>query len=158
MAPRTVSRGNGNILLTIGYEGLPAPRFISFLEENRVRLLVDVRELPLSRKKGFSKSSLSESLQRAGIEYVHIRELGSPRPVRNRLKKDGDYPSFFSAYLKHLRHQTEALKELERLVEQYRRVCLMCFEKSPQQCHRSRLADYFAKHCEPSVAVQALAV
>lgn len=146
-----------NHLLTIGYEGLASSRFVGFLEENDVRLLVDVRELPLSRKKGFSKSSLSETLADAGIKYVHIRELGSPRPIRRRLKEDGDYASFFSDYHKHLQQQAEALDQLSRLVEEYNRVCLMCFERSPEQCHRSRLADYFAENWEPSVAVESLA-
>ena len=63
---------------TIGYAGRNAPEFVEVLTAAGVDLVVDVRALPLSRKKGFSKTSLRENLQAAGIEYLHLRSAGNP--------------------------------------------------------------------------------
>lgn len=74
-------------LATIGYQGAPLPAFLATLKAARVTLLLDVRGLPLSRRKGFSKTPLSEALMRIGIGYRHehcstnsrIRSLGAWR-------------------------------------------------------------------------------
>ena len=128
-------------LLTIGYEGLDLPKFIKYLTCNKVTVLVDVRELAFSRKKGFSKTALSEALGKAGIEYRHLRALGSPRDVRKKLYADKDYDSFFEAYGEHLDEQDEAIAELEAVVEEHGRACVMCFEHDHTTCHRSHLAE-----------------
>jgi len=126
-------------LVTIGYEGRTIDAFVAELRDAGIDVLVDVRELPLSRKRGFSKRRLSEELASAGIEYVHVRTLGSPRAVRRKLHDDGDYPAFFAAYADHLDGQDTALRQVLALVETAR-VCLMCFEAEAARCHRSVLA------------------
>lgn len=139
MTPSTATQDA--TLFTIGYEGLDLSQFIKYLTGNGVEVLVDVRELAFSRKKGFSKTALSEGLAAAGIEYVHLRALGSPRNVRKKLYADHDYDSFFAAYGEHLDEQDEAVAELAGLVEEHGRVCVMCFEHDHKTCHRSHLAD-----------------
>jgi len=131
-------------VMTIGYEGLEIDKFLEFLSYHKVEVLVDVREVPISRKRGFSKSRLSQALDDAGIEYVHMKDLGSPKDIRSRLKVDHDYDAFFSAYDSYLETQTEALDQLIGLVTESRRVCLMCFESSHDQCHRSHIASHIA--------------
>ena len=84
-------------LLTIGYEGRAIDEFIARLKQFNISRLIDVREIPLSRKPGFSKTSLRERLEDEKIEYVHIKALGSPSPIRNKLKTDWDYDYFFKA-------------------------------------------------------------
>lgn len=126
--------------MTIGYEGLDLSQFMKYLTWNEVEVLVDVREIPVSRKKGFSKSALAEAVAEKGIGYEHIKALGSPGPLRKQLKSDHDYETFFSAYEDYLNSQGEALDSLSDIIEENRRVCLLCFEKVHETCHRSRVA------------------
>jgi len=79
-------------LFTIGYEGLSMDRFTAQLKAAGVRRVVDVRELPLSHKPGFSKRPLSRALEGAGLAYEHIPALGCPRPIRNRYRADNNWP------------------------------------------------------------------
>ena len=64
-------------LFTIGYIGLTLEEFIDGLTSRGIECLIDTREIPISRKKGFSKSSLELELGRAGIVYRHFRLLDS---------------------------------------------------------------------------------
>lgn len=126
-------------LFTIGYEGRDLPVFLDCLDTNEIKCLVDVREIAFSRKKGFSKTALSQALKARGIEYVHIRNLGSPRPLREELKSGGDYGRFFREMDKYLSAQGEAI---ERAYDCARRMrsCLMCYEKQAAACHRRVVA------------------
>lgn len=126
-------------VFTIGYEGKTFTSFVERLRNTHVRVVVDVRELPLSRKKGFSKTALKGLLAQEGIDYVSLRPLGAPRPVRRRLYATGDYDGFFAAYRGHLGQQAETLATLESFIAESS-VCLMCFEADPRQCHRSQIA------------------
>jgi len=109
------------------------------LARHHVDVLIDVRELPLSRKRGFSKSALAEKAASVKLEYLHLRELGSPRAIRKRLRDDGDYEAFASAYKEHLRAQKEVVGALTELVSQAV-CCLLCYERDASQCHRSIVA------------------
>lgn len=73
-------------LCTIGYEGYSAEEWLESLVENHVEIVVDVRAVPLSRKRGFSKTRLAEMLRTKGISYVHLEALGNPKPYRDRLR------------------------------------------------------------------------
>ena len=90
-------------LYTIGYEQRDITEFINTLNDLNIDTLIDVREIPASRKPGFSKNRLREHLEQANKKYIHIRELGSPGPLRKKLYKDNDYNSFFTGYKKHLK-------------------------------------------------------
>jgi len=70
-------------LYTIGYEGKAVQGFVEDLVRNGIEVLVDVRELPVSRKPGFSKSKLREQVASSGIDYLHLRSLGSPRRFKS---------------------------------------------------------------------------
>ena len=77
-------------LMTIGYEGMALKEFLHVLECCQVSMLVDVRELPISRKPGFAKAALSTALAERGIKYEHLANLGCPRDVRHAYRDDGD--------------------------------------------------------------------
>ncbi|MBT8152626.1 DUF488 domain-containing protein [Epibacterium ulvae] len=128
-------------LFTIGYEGSTVEDLVSTLIALNVEVLADVRELPLSRKKGLSKNKLAERLAEVGIEYRHYKALGDPKPGREAAKK-GDFQQFEKIYLNHLGTQ-EAQEELKKLlkVANARKTCMMCFERSATHCHRSYIAD-----------------
>jgi uncharacterized protein (DUF488 family) len=129
-----------NELLTVGYEGLGIDEFVGRLKQFNISRLIDVREIPLSRKPGFSKTSLRERLKNENIEYVHIKALGSPSPIRNKLKTDLDYEYFFKAYGMHLSKNIESIMEVYKLIHEGIN-CLMCFERFPDKCHRSAIAN-----------------
>ena len=78
-------------LFTLGYEGLTIEAFITRLQTAQVKTVVDVRELPLSRKKGFSKSAFCAALSAHGMAYLHAPALGCPKPIRNQYKVDGNW-------------------------------------------------------------------
>src|SRR5919107_1653004 len=67
---------------TIGYEGTTMERFLGELTGAGVELLVDVRAVASSRRPGFSKTALAANLKTVGIDYLHLRGLGTPADGR----------------------------------------------------------------------------
>jgi uncharacterized protein (DUF488 family) len=126
-------------LLTIGYEGRTLNELLARLKANRVELVVDVRALPLSHKRGFSKNALAKALEGVGIAYAHRVALGTPKSLRARYKRDHDFNAFKAAFDKYLEDQSHSLLELIELARR-RRACLLCFEADPALCHRSLVA------------------
>ena len=127
-------------LLTIGYEGREIDEFINRLKRFNISRLIDVREIPLSRKRGFSKSALRERREDENIEYVHVKALGSSSTIRNKLKSDRDYDYFFKAYSNYLSQNMEVLIEVYQFISDGIN-CIMCYERMPEKCHRSTVAD-----------------
>lgn len=130
-------------LLTIGYEGKTLDDFLTALIQAKVRRVVDVRYLPLSRKKGFSKSTLAAALTSAGVEYVGLRELGTPPAMRNEYKLSGDFARLASDYRSYLADRDAQLDVLHNYAASGG-CCLLCFERDANSCHRSVLADVVA--------------
>ena len=102
-------------LMTIGYEGLDLPEFFELLKRCKVSMIVDVRELPISRKRGFAKAALSEELMTHGIKYLHMPALGCPRDVRHEYRDDGDWDRYTRRFKAYLKTQDEALRALASL-------------------------------------------
>ncbi len=126
-------------LFTVGYEGIDIDSFITHLKNHAIDCLLDVREIPLSRKHGFSKTVLSERLNKENIHYVHFRELGSPKPIRDRLKINHDYSFFFKKMDEYLTGKVEVIENAYHYVRQ-NTCCLMCFERLAATCHRKIVA------------------
>ena len=126
------------MLFTIGYENKIIEDFISLLKDNKVSKVVDVRELPLSRKKGYSKSTFSEILEENDISYIHMKELGSPRNLRKELRDGGDINLFFEGYKKHLKTKQDTINELYEIISE-EDCCLVCYEDLPIGCHRREI-------------------
>lgn len=130
-------------LFTIGYEGAALDDFVCALKTAKIDVLLDVRELPISRRKGFSKTALGGALTDVGITYRHERQLGSPKIIRHRLREDGNYSRFFREFDRHL---TDQWALLETLAEELKgNVALMCYEKDHKECHRHSVADALAE-------------
>lgn len=127
-------------LYTIGYEGLNIEDFISLLIEQGIDTVVDIRELPLSRKQGFSKNSLRNILNSSGLEYTHVPALGCPKPVRNQYKTDGSWANYKVGFIKHINTQSVAISELSELSKSSN-CALLCFEADYNLCHRSLVAQ-----------------
>ncbi|MGA0531934.1 DUF488 family protein [Hansschlegelia sp. KR7-227] len=128
-------------IYTLGYEGATLPDFISTLQECGISLLLDIRELPQSRRPGFSKRVLSEALADAGICYRHIKQLGDPKPGRDAARR-GDMEQFRTIFCTHMELEAScrAVAEVAADVER-ETVALMCFERAPKDCHRSIVAQ-----------------
>ncbi len=139
-------------LMTIGYERLTENSFCEALLKSKVSCLVDIRELPISRKRGFAKAALSDLLEKKGIRYVHIPELGSPRDVRHGYRNDGDWSRYTSRFKAYLKTQIEPLERLRCLVR-IEKCCLFCYEEDYHFCHRSFVAEKIAKTMGETVRV-----
>lgn len=130
-------------LFTIGYEGANIGDFLATLSLKKVDVLLDVRELPTSRRKGFSKRALAEHLEKAGISYCHDKRLGSPREIRHQLYADGNYDVFFRDFSEYLTSHIGLIKVLSE--ELTGNVALMCYERDPNTCHRKVVAEAFSE-------------
>ena len=129
-------------LCTIGYEGRTLENYLNRLLQNGVTLLCDVRRNPLSRKYGFSKTTLSKACVGVGIRYEHLPELGIASEERRELNTQADYDALFAEYERRsLPQQGAALAKIRSWVEAGERVALTCFERLPQQCHRHCVAE-----------------
>jgi uncharacterized protein (DUF488 family) len=128
-------------IYTIGYESWGFDLWADELLALGVRTVVDVRELPLSRRPGWSKTALAEKLSARGIGYIHMRRLGSPAPLRHALR-DGSlsFAEFAPQFRALLDERAEDLEALLTLADS-QMVALMCWEEDPARCHRSLVAE-----------------
>lgn len=134
-------------IYTIGYEGLSSVRFLDILRTNQIELLVDVRALPLSRKKGFSKNSLRIALEEHSVDYLHAKEFGCPNVIRNHYKANKDWDWYTTHFLEHLATLDGEVEDFIPTVLQ-QRCALMCFEADHQFCHRHFIAERVAQFQE----------
>jgi uncharacterized protein (DUF488 family) len=123
---------------TLGYEGLEIYHFLALLSEQPITCVVDVRWTPLSRKAGFSKSSLRAHLHQHGYDYIHLRNLGAPKEIRRQLHDTQDWATFSMYYRMWAKEQRDALSELIVLAQRTT-IGLLCFEADVAKCHRSLL-------------------
>ena len=137
-------------VFTIGYEGLDIDAFMALLAEHGIETLVDIRELPLSRKPGFSKKALASVLNLSGLEYFHMVDLGCPKPVRDRYREDGNWKRYTESFQKYLKTQGEAIAELSNMVSSSN-CALLCYEADFNFCHRSMVANAVRDHCGANV-------
>lgn len=126
-------------IYTIGYEGTTMAGFIAALQDAGVRRVIDVRALPLSRRPGFSKSPLRASLMEAGIDYVHLKALGTPKRGRDAAKK-GDVATLTAVYDAQL-EMPEAQGQAAQMLALADQMpsALVCYERDPCHCHRTLL-------------------
>ncbi len=135
-------------IFTIGYEATTVPEFIAALQQAGVSQVIDVRAVPLSRKPGFSKNVLKAGLAEAGIDYVHLKPLGTPADGRTaaRAGNHGELKRIYASQLD-LPEAIVAAKHMRELAAE-RPSALLCFERDPAQCHRSLLLASAAPDAE----------
>jgi uncharacterized protein (DUF488 family) len=138
-------------IFTIGYEGADIATFIHTLRQAGVQTVADVRAVAVSRRKGFSKTSLAHHLHVAGISYVHFRDLGDPKPGREaaRAGRMREFESIYSAHMKTAAAQIQ-LAELADL-STTGDVALLCYEANARSCHRTMIARSIAKSRNSSI-------
>jgi uncharacterized protein (DUF488 family) len=129
-------------LFTIGYEKATPTAVLGELKRAKVKLLVDTRAVAASRRPGSSKRALAASLDKAGIAYLHLQKPGTPAEGRQAARA-GDVETLWRIYDRHLEtpEAIAAMDELTALVKTGRSVCLLCYERDKDCCHRSRIAE-----------------
>ncbi len=132
------------LLWTIGYEKTAFPAFLATLRRAGVRRIIDVRDLPLSRRPGFSKRQLAAGLMEAGIAYTHLRALGTP-PAGREANRRKQWPLFWQIVDERLT-TAEAALDLARAADLAAEApsCLLCYEADPATCHRCRVGAILA--------------
>ena len=135
-------KNNKTILFTIGYEGISLEEYLNRLLQNDVKVLVDVRNNPLSMKYGFSKSQLKRYCESLGLQYLHLPEVGIQSEQRQELNNQNDYDKLFESYRKNnLTKTVNTQAEILNLLEKHNRIALTCFEANICKCHRKYLAE-----------------
>ena len=139
-------------LFTIGYQQAKPDAVLSELQRAKIDLLVDTRAVAASRRPGFSKRQLAAALDQAGIAYIHLQKLGTPAEGRQAARA-GDFEALWRIYDKHIKtpEAQAALGELLALIKSGKRVCLLCYERDPNECHRSRIAALVKKRTRVKV-------
>jgi hypothetical protein len=121
---------------SVGYERYRSVEdFAQLLARAEVERLIDVRELPISRRRGFAKTALTEALAEKGVEYLHLRGMGNPKEFRD-LYKSGQVAEGRAGYEQLLTEERAGdLRELAETIHE-KRSALMCVEHDEAVCHR----------------------
>jgi uncharacterized protein (DUF488 family) len=127
-------------IMTIGYEGLTQRKFLDLVRACGVDRIIDVRELATSRRVGFSKNALSNFLEKAGISYTHLPELGCPRSIRHDYREDQNWRRYTKRFCAYLATCDDTLHAVAYLATT-ERCCLLCFEEDFNFCHRTFVAE-----------------
>jgi uncharacterized protein (DUF488 family) len=132
-------------LATIGYEAATQAAVIEKLKKAGVEVLIDVRAVASSRRAGFSKSLLSASVEDVGIRYLHLRELGTPKPGRMaaRAGRIGEMRQIFEGHLAEPAAQLQLAQAVE--IAQQAPTAILCFCADHDKCHRAIVADRMAE-------------
>ena len=140
-------------LATIGYEMAPQAQVIDTLKAAGVQVLIDVRAVAASRRAGFSKGLLSSSLNDAGIEYVHLRDLGTPKPGRMaaRAGRTDEMRAIFTAHMEEPGAQLQLAQAVE--IARGRRAALLCYCDDHRKCHRAIVADRMAEAADFEIEI-----
>lgn len=126
-------------IFTIGYEAATVGEFLAALQGAGVERVIDVRALPLSRRPGFSKTPLRNALAEAGIDYVHLKALGTPAEGRSaaRAGRQAELERIYAGQLELPEAIAQGAQMLELATE--KPSALLCYEREPAACHRSLL-------------------
>ena len=126
-------------IFTIGYEGATMDEFLAALRQAGVERVIDVRAIANSRRPGFSKTPLANALAEVGIDYVHLRALGTPAAGREaaRAGRKDDLERIYAGQLETPQALAEGAMLLDLAAE--KPSALLCFERDPACCHRTLL-------------------
>ncbi|HEU4958708.1 MAG TPA: DUF488 domain-containing protein [Sphingomicrobium sp.] len=132
-------------MFTIGYEAATMAEFLGALQQAGVERVIDVRAVPNSRRPGFSKTPLRNALAEAGIDYVHLKALGTPADGRTaaRAGRQDDLKRIYAGQLE-LPEAIVAAAQMRELAAE-KPSALLCYERDPAQCHRSLLLAAVAR-------------
>jgi uncharacterized protein (DUF488 family) len=134
---------------TIGHSTRTIEEFIGALRANGIKLVVDVRLLPGSRRyPQFNKEELAKSLREHGIGYEHFPELGGRRKARKDSPNTAWRNESFRGYADYMEAAEFAsgIARLQEIADSHGATAIMCAEAVWWKCHRSLIADYLKAH------------
>jgi uncharacterized protein (DUF488 family) len=136
---------------TVGYQGHSIETFLDLVLAHAIAQIIDVRQLPFSRKPDFSKKRFAAQLADAGITYTHLVALCTPKSLRDEVRRTHDYPAFFAAMELLVAEQPAAVQEALEIARA-RPSALLCFEANVEECHRLTVAQAmvqaYAEECQ----------
>ncbi|HMQ35362.1 MAG TPA: DUF488 domain-containing protein [Chloroflexaceae bacterium] len=139
-------------LFTLGYQGHSIGSFGDLLLAHGITRLIDIRERPYSRKPDFSKKRLAAHMEAVGIAYLHLVELGTPKPLRDEVRRSKNYPAFFATIRPLFAAQEQALDQA--LAMALAEPCaLLCYEGPASECHRTVVAELLAERSDGRLQV-----
>jgi uncharacterized protein (DUF488 family) len=137
---------NAPVLYTLGYEKRSIEEFLLMLTSCGMSLVVDVRDVAWSHKPGFSYRPLLQALARAGIGYHHAKWAGNPKALR---RGASGMPQMLERYERHLDANPRIVESFAALIAAAHaeglKACIICFEREPADCHRTILAERWAR-------------
>lgn len=131
-------------LFTLGYQGHSIATFLEVLRAHGITRVIDVRERPYSRKPDFTKRRLAAHLEAEGIAYAHLVALGTPKPLRDEVRRTKDYPAFFAAVTPLVEAEEDALQGALAMARA-ETCALLCYEGPARECHRLAVAEALAR-------------
>lgn len=146
---KTRNNKKDHVLFTIGYEGSTIEHYINRLIKSNVKAVCDVRKHPISKKYGFSKNQLKDTLEKFTIEYHHFPELGIDTDKRKNLSCIKDYQDLFKEYkMSMMCGKSDVIKTIYNLIKEKKRIAITCFEADYNKCHRSIVAQKVSETSE----------
>jgi len=140
-------------IFSLGYQGLNIADYVDTLKNNGVGLVIDVRETAWSYKIGFSASPLRLALEKEGIEYLHLKSAGNPSKYRKSAKTTKQCLSWYRRYLGGNQECLgDIALQIKKITATGKHVCLTCYERNADDCHRSILTD-FLQNMKPKLNV-----
>ena len=133
-----------NTIYTIGHSTHPIAIFLDMLQSFNIEMVVDIRSFPSSRKfPQYDKEQLKVSITDAGMEYIHMLDLGGRRKVEKDSKNDRWHNASFRGYADYMETAEfkNAVVDLEEIARKKTTV-YMCAEAVWWRCHRSMVSDY----------------
>jgi uncharacterized protein (DUF488 family) len=128
------------VIYTLGYERKDLISYVKILLDHGITKVVDVREHPWSQRPEYVKGPFSRVLSEHGIEYLHDKNLGNPKAIRNTARTREDALKMFDTYINSSEELLDGLKSVIRQARKTsERICLVCYENAPEECHRSVL-------------------
>lgn len=145
-------------ICSLGYQLRNLDEFVDILKNADVSVVVDVRETAWSRKPGFSKKALAAGLRNAGIQYQHLPQAGNPKYLRAEASSHLACLEAYDSYLIEQPATVTAVGEvLHQLLAEKQTPCLVCYERHPDDCHRSYLLRHWQEMTDAPIEVQHLA-
>lgn len=125
-------------IFSIGYQQRSASEFLNLVNEAEVDIVIDVRETPWSYRREFAKKALLNQLDEIGIDYFHAKFAGNPKEIR---RAASNYTECLNVYKEHLYSNPEIVNEFDKvigsMVREGKNICLVCYERHPEDCHRN---------------------
>ena len=138
-------QNNENAIYSIGYSGKTLKDFMGILTEYNITRVIDIRMNSFSWKIDFRNKIFETNMEKINIKYVHIKNLGAPKEIREEIKSRNNPDKFFAEYRKWVIKNRISFEYLLD-ISQYERSIILCVEEDYKLCHRKVIMDKMKRH------------